>query len=375
MIGRKRSRSTTGTRETSEADDQGKPTEAPKRKRRTENTRSKATSPLPTTGLARTSESDSEAVDSPEPAPKRRRLHGCKGSAHAHSEDDSYHSSESEHEGLKPEELRDIADKRKGARGLNTNHAYKCADKKIQWYCEHHGGEDPLLDAGLPHEHPLDGVLFGVNGHALAVRYMRWSATLLDYAPYQAVYDTVTKIKLSDDGRLVFQPDFLPPSQIIAIGPCPAMVLAATIRGGKAQKNGKPGYGGCLRNKDVLRCSLPRPQKKEAWNKEVPAFPAKHGAKENLSFEQQATSMWKYLNHLKIYIKKLTHAWWVMCRMGGWLYDAMYKSYLEFFKASGLMGAAGWEGAATNELRMFFAERFFIVVPAELQNLVFPFLP
>jgi len=38
-------------------------------------------------------------------------------------------------------------------------------------------------------------------------------------------------------------------------GPCPAMVLAATIRGGKAQKNGKPGYGGCLRNKDVLRCA------------------------------------------------------------------------------------------------------------------------
>lgn len=33
------------------------------------------------------------------------------------------------------------------------------------------------------------------------------------------------------------------------------MVLAATIKGGKTQKNGKPGYGGCLRNKDVLRCA------------------------------------------------------------------------------------------------------------------------
>ncbi len=33
------------------------------------------------------------------------------------------------------------------------------------------------------------------------------------------------------------------------------MVLAATIRGGKAQKNGEPGYGGCFRNKDVLRCA------------------------------------------------------------------------------------------------------------------------
>ena len=43
----------------------------------------------------------------------------------------------------------------------------------------------------------------------------------------------------------------------------------------------------------------------------------------------------------------------VIARMGKWIYEAMYKSYLEFFKASGLMGAAGWEGAATNELRMF----------------------
>ena len=39
------------------------------------------------------------------------------------------------------------------------------------------------------------------------------------------------------------------------------------------------------------------------------------------------------------------------------------------------MGAAGWEGAATNELRMFFDERFYIVVPEELEVLVFPFLP
>ena len=58
-----------------------------------------------------------------------------------------------------------------------------------------------------------------------------------------------------------------------------------------------------------LQAPFPDPRKKEAWNKPVPAFPAKHGAKENLSYEQQATSMRKYLNHLKIYIKKLIHAW------------------------------------------------------------------
>ncbi len=58
-----------------------------------------------------------------------------------------------------------------------------------------------------------------------------------------------------------------------------------------------------------MQAPFPDPRKKEAWNKEVPAFAAKFGAKENLSYEQQATSMRKYLNHLKINIKKLTHAW------------------------------------------------------------------
>lgn len=58
--------------------------------------------------------------------------------------------------------------------------------------------------------------------------------------------------------------------------------------------------------------------------------------------------------------------------MGGCNYEAMYT---EFFRPAALLGAAGWEGAITNELSMFFAERFFIVVPEELEVLVFPFLP
>ena len=65
----------------------------------------------------------------------------------------------------------------------------------------------------------------------------------------------------------------------------------------------------------------------------------------------------------------------IIARMGGWICEAMYKSYLEFFKAAGLMAAAGWEGASTSEFRMFFAERFFVVVREELEVLVFPILP
>lgn len=52
----------------------------------------------------------------------------------------------------------------------------------------------------------------------------------------------------------------------------------------------------------------------------------------------------------------------IIARMGKWIYEVMYQSYFEFLKPSGLMGAVGWEGAAMNELRMFSADRFFIVM-------------
>lgn len=41
----------------------------------------------------------------------------------------------------------------------------------------------------------------------------------------------------------------------------------------------------------------------------MPCFPAKHGAKDNLSYEQQANSMRKHLKRLNISIKKLNRAW------------------------------------------------------------------
>jgi len=65
----------------------------------------------------------------------------------------------------------------------------------------------------------------------------------------------------------------------------------------------------------------------------------------------------------------------VIRRSGKWLYDSLSRSYLEFFKAVGLLGAGGWPGAATNELHMFWHERFMIPTPPELIVLLFPFLP
>ena len=60
---------------------------------------------------------------------------------------------------------------------------------------------------------------------------------------------------------------------------------------------------------------------------------------------------------------------------GMWLYDSLSRSYLEFFKAVGLLGVGGWPGAATNELHMFWHERFMIPELLELIVLLFPFLP
>ena len=65
----------------------------------------------------------------------------------------------------------------------------------------------------------------------------------------------------------------------------------------------------------------------------------------------------------------------VIRRSGKWLYASLIKSYLDFFKAVGLLGCGGWPGAATNELHMFWHERFMIPAPQELVLLLFPFLP
>lgn len=61
--------------------------------------------------------------------------------------------------------------------------------------------------------------------------------------------------------------------------------------------------------------------------------------------------------------------------MGRWTYECVYKSYLEFFPPSGLLAAAEWPGVATNELNMFWHERFMLPTPNELVLRLFPFLP
>ena len=62
-------------------------------------------------------------------------------------------------------------------------------------------------------------------------------------------------------------------------------------------------------------------------------------------------------------------------RLGRWLRDALYKSYLRFFKPDGLLSLGGWPGAAQKRFeRAFWHERFMVEVPEELIYWVYPFL-
>lgn len=58
--------------------------------------------------------------------------------------------------------------------------------------------------------------------------------------------------------------------------------------------------------------------------------------------------------------------------MGKWAYEAMSKSYLTYFKPSGLLGAAAWPGAAQNDYHQFWHPRFCVEVPEALIQLLFP---
>lgn len=62
-------------------------------------------------------------------------------------------------------------------------------------------------------------------------------------------------------------------------------------------------------------------------------------------------------------------------RLGNWLHQANYTSYLVFFKPEAVYSAAGWSGAVSGDLRGFWHERFYVNVSDSLICHVYPFLP
>lgn len=59
--------------------------------------------------------------------------------------------------------------------------------------------------------------------------------------------------------------------------------------------------------------------------------------------------------------------------MGRWLRQAMYKSYLKFFKPEGLLAIGGWPIEKPHGL--YWDSRFMVNVPDEMIVQVYPFLP
>ncbi|KAK9868889.1 hypothetical protein WJX84_000649 [Apatococcus fuscideae] len=178
---------------------------------------------------------------------------------------------------------------------------------------------------------------------------------------------------LTYDCRMVFTVDLMVPRALRSIGPCPAFIVSAVTRGRKTMENGKVGYMGFLRHSNPLICAqgrlaayfchrynleaaiIPDPNDPEAWNNWA-LWPATSSSA-NVTYEQLADRLRKYYKANAINVSKLLHGFRVLgactlddagvpdetiARMGRWLRQAMYKSYLKFFRAEGLLAAGGW---------------------------------
>lgn len=200
-----------------------------------------------------------------------------------------------------------------------------------------------------------------------------------------ALWLTMT-IGRGDDARLVFLPDLLPPEVLRVIGPNPAILLSAVLRGGKRQFGGKVAYAGSIRHKDPLLCAhgalarhlitrfmlekapVPNVLDPDEWH-HTPLWTG-NNPHESISYTQHADSLKAFLEAAGIIITKVTHAFrmykardldeqgvddGLIARMGRWLRTALNLCYLRFFKPQGLLAAAGWP---QDQMDAFFAERF-----------------
>jgi hypothetical protein len=64
----------------------------------------------------------------------------------------------------------------------------------------------------------------------------------------------------------------------------------------------------------------------------------------------------------------------VVARMGKWIYQAMYKAYLLFFKPEGLLAMGGWPNAGKGETQMYWHPRFMAEVSEQLLHHAMPFI-
>lgn len=78
---------------------------------------------------------------------------------------------------------------------VTSNYKLESLQLLLQWYLEHHGEDDPLIDPGLKRDTPLDGTLIGKKGLALATRYLKWAGR--NFPGYVGIRHAATLVRLS----------------------------------------------------------------------------------------------------------------------------------------------------------------------------------
>ncbi|CAL8471208.1 g10750 [Coccomyxa elongata] len=281
---------------------------------------------------------------------------------------------------LSKKERRSIAKERKRSSRTNTVKKYESFQRRFEWFLEHD-------EEGTERPRPYNGNMVTAQaGVDVAVRFIQWVG--LNF-PGHEWPKKATELKIgvleASAGRMIFLADMMSPKPMKSIGPSPALLLPFIMKGGKTLENGKSSSSGSIRHLIPAMCPhgslgqhlvmrftvgcepFPSPLDFELWVT-TPMWPG-YDPRQNVSYSQQAQAIKHYLEEeLGIYVRK------VIGRMGKWNLQAMSKSYLLYFKPCGLLAAAGWPGASSNDYHQFWHPRFCVCVPQKLVDLLFPFL-
>ena len=100
-----------------------------------------------------------------------------------------------------------------------------------------------------PHLDPQNNTAadtYDAEEYARLVAHLLASKELAAARDLSIITSSQNCVNRSDDSRLTFLSDLLPPRLVLPLGPSPAYVLVAVTKGGKTQRNNKPSYSGGL---------------------------------------------------------------------------------------------------------------------------------
>ncbi|KAK9814383.1 hypothetical protein WJX72_004937 [[Myrmecia] bisecta] len=286
---------------------------------------------------------------------------------------------------LQRHEMQEFIDEHKASKRSKTNSQYASHDKKFKWFLEHHYGGETEEEPGTVRKEPYSEDLTLEYGLDLAVRYISWVGKNMPGFEYRNKAATL-KLKTFEGVHSALQSMYT--QQLMSKHARSTQHVTRKLHDYPAYHTV---YTGMHRSSTMcpVRFTIdkepfPDVLDKEAWNKT--ALWTGSNPFSNLTYQQQSASLRKYFTESDIFIKKLTHAFRVLGarfmdmagvddsvigRTGKWMYQAMYKSYLMFFKPEGLLGVGEWPGAAQKDFTQFWRPEFLLEVPDDLIYVVF----